>query len=195
MEGGGVVVVISDNLCKDSKLCDILQESIALDEHKALWQLDKFAGYGRSDHQFCMFKNYQLTYTHYTKIPAPFPFWGYVFHHSYRLLPSFTCLVLPLDCFSSSYYSCSSTLDCLHAPKNCQLLKGSCDRMLASDWLEKTCDCGEIQKEASDLVLDFPLTYFWLSFKDITLLVFCWQSTRGKHKFWIRFCLVCCKPR
>jgi len=82
--------------------------------------------------------------------------------------------------------------------KHCDTVERSCDDViLASDWLEKKCDCGE-NEAGYDLDLDFLMTYFWLlwlGFEQIVLLVFTWISVRSKHKYWIRFCLACCKPR
>lgn len=42
--------------------------SIARDTYKTLENQHTMKGYRRRDHQFCCFKNYTLTYTHYTKL-------------------------------------------------------------------------------------------------------------------------------
>jgi S-adenosylmethionine decarboxylase len=46
------------------------KDSLAADTHKQLRDVNFIDGYKRSDHQFCQFKNYNLTYTHYTR-PTP----------------------------------------------------------------------------------------------------------------------------
>ncbi|XP_022292439.2 S-adenosylmethionine decarboxylase proenzyme-like isoform X2 [Crassostrea virginica] len=43
------------------------KESIAKDNHKRLEDKDYVPGYTRTDHQFCTFKNYNLTYSHFTR--------------------------------------------------------------------------------------------------------------------------------
>ena len=47
-----------------------LQASIARDTYKTLETEELVKGYRRNDHQLCCFKNYTLTYTQYSKIPA-----------------------------------------------------------------------------------------------------------------------------
>ena len=53
--------------CEYSMVHLILQESIAKDNHKRLEDKDYVPGYTRTDHQFCTFKNYNLTYSHFTR--------------------------------------------------------------------------------------------------------------------------------
>lgn len=53
--------------CEYSLVHMILQESIAKDNHKRLEDKDYVPGYTRTDHQFCTFKNYNLTYSHFTR--------------------------------------------------------------------------------------------------------------------------------
>ncbi|XP_052709118.1 LOW QUALITY PROTEIN: S-adenosylmethionine decarboxylase proenzyme-like [Crassostrea angulata] len=43
------------------------KESIAKDNHKQLENKELVPGYTRADHQFCTFKNYNLTYSHFTR--------------------------------------------------------------------------------------------------------------------------------
>ncbi|XP_062591112.1 S-adenosylmethionine decarboxylase proenzyme-like isoform X1 [Saccostrea cucullata] len=43
------------------------KESMAKDSHKQLEDKDYVPGYSRADHQFCTFKNYNLTYSHFTR--------------------------------------------------------------------------------------------------------------------------------
>lgn len=37
--------------------------------HRDLEQMERFEGYNRQDHQVCVFKNYNLTYSHYARPP------------------------------------------------------------------------------------------------------------------------------
>ncbi|KAI0224018.1 S-adenosylmethionine decarboxylase proenzyme [Lamellibrachia satsuma] len=48
------------------------KNSLAKNFYKELSRLDCFESYRRCDHEYCQFKNYNLTYTSYTR-PTPFP--------------------------------------------------------------------------------------------------------------------------
>ena len=61
----------SHNLHGFNEAFSIYQVSVACDTHMELSELEYLDGYHRSDHQLCQFKNYNLTYSHYTVRSRP----------------------------------------------------------------------------------------------------------------------------
>ena len=63
--------------CKKNSIfyCHLLQTSMAADSHKELQKSITFGDWVRKDIQYSQFQNYELTYAHFVRFPAPFS-WG-----------------------------------------------------------------------------------------------------------------------
>ena len=150
----------------------MFQKSIAKDEYRSLENMNFFAGYQRTDHHFCQFRNYNLTYTFYGRsnplvVRRPAGYIWDIAHHSRR---SGNVLA-----FFTSYSRCQ-----LRRKRDCSPIATS-------------CGCDDIRNKNNNYYNAFQRYYATFNnyFTYHTTLqfieiAFSWLAMKAKRKFWLR---------
>ena len=145
-----------------------LQDSPAKNFYKELSRLDCFDSYSRCDHEFCQFKNYNLTFTSYARPAKSAPFWELPFRHN-------------LPCYRESWsrikLRTGTLMDIAYSTVVCHTVRST-----------GFCGCAEnVRVEFSHVA---PTVRLLVEFVDI---VFEWTSVRSKRKIWFKFGHICAK--
>ena len=144
----------------------LLQDSLAKNFYKELSRLNCFEAYHRCDHEYCQFKNYNLTFTSYLRPPALPPRWELPLRHNPSTHPWGCCR--PLSATSTGRVDVADAT------------------VMASS---RICRCPE-NKHIKFSHVTPCVRHLVVVMK----IVFEWTSVHAKRKLWFKFGQISTKP-